>query len=254
MPIHDWTRADAGVFHHFHLSWIAEIKRSLNKVLLPREYYALIERVTRDFGPLVLSPERPIEGSLSDEPEPSGGMTVFDDPPRVRFHVRAERDLYAAKVNRIGIRHQSGHQLVAIIEIVPPGTKDHRVPFAAFIRRAEQALLAGIHLLIVDLFPPTARDPDGIHRVIWGGEGDGDFALPEDTPLTCVSYVGHPGVDVYLEPRAVGDRLTDMPLFLAQQVYVPVPLEVTYLAAWEAVPRFLQKTIGPHANERPSPI
>ena len=27
MPVHDWTRVDAGVFHHFHLMWIAELAR-----------------------------------------------------------------------------------------------------------------------------------------------------------------------------------------------------------------------------------
>jgi hypothetical protein len=30
MPIHDWTRVDAGIFHHFHQSWIPEISRALN--------------------------------------------------------------------------------------------------------------------------------------------------------------------------------------------------------------------------------
>ena len=36
MPIHDWTRVDAGIFHAFHLSWIAEIARVLNRGQLPR--------------------------------------------------------------------------------------------------------------------------------------------------------------------------------------------------------------------------
>lgn len=86
--------------------------------------------------------------------------------------------------------------------------------------------------------------------MIWGGEGDGNFALPDDKPLTCVSYVGYPGVEVYLGPVAVGDPLTDMPLFLTRQVYLAVLLEATYLAAWEAVPRCLQETLeAPPANE-----
>jgi hypothetical protein len=28
MPIHDWTRVDAGIFHDFHLAWIAEIREA----------------------------------------------------------------------------------------------------------------------------------------------------------------------------------------------------------------------------------
>jgi hypothetical protein len=74
MPIHDWTRVDAGVFHHFHLSWIDEIARALNRGRLPRGYYALAEQVTGDFVLDVLMLYRPMSGSLSADSEPSGGI------------------------------------------------------------------------------------------------------------------------------------------------------------------------------------
>ena len=45
MPIHDWTRVDAGIFHDFHHTWITEIKRVLNSGLLPPDYYALAEQI-----------------------------------------------------------------------------------------------------------------------------------------------------------------------------------------------------------------
>ena len=44
MPIHDWTRVDAGTFHFFHLHWIASICDVLNEGLLPRNYYAMGEQ------------------------------------------------------------------------------------------------------------------------------------------------------------------------------------------------------------------
>jgi hypothetical protein len=44
MPIHDWTRVEAGIFHDFHHGWIEEIKRTLNAGLLPDDYYALAEQ------------------------------------------------------------------------------------------------------------------------------------------------------------------------------------------------------------------
>ena len=31
MPIHDWTRVDAGIFHAFHHGWIEEMARALNR-------------------------------------------------------------------------------------------------------------------------------------------------------------------------------------------------------------------------------
>jgi hypothetical protein len=30
VPIHDWTRVDAGLFHAFHLSWIVKLCDALN--------------------------------------------------------------------------------------------------------------------------------------------------------------------------------------------------------------------------------
>ena len=44
MPIHDWTRVDAGIFHHFHQGWIFMISEILNRRVLPGEYYALFEQ------------------------------------------------------------------------------------------------------------------------------------------------------------------------------------------------------------------
>jgi hypothetical protein len=35
MPMHDWTRVDAGIFHAFHHDWITELGRALNGGLLP---------------------------------------------------------------------------------------------------------------------------------------------------------------------------------------------------------------------------
>ena len=40
MPVHDWTRVEAGIFHDFHHSWIEENKRSLNRGLHGTGYYA----------------------------------------------------------------------------------------------------------------------------------------------------------------------------------------------------------------------
>ena len=45
MPIHDWTRVDAGIFHDFHHAWIEENKRALNRSLKGTDYYALAEQI-----------------------------------------------------------------------------------------------------------------------------------------------------------------------------------------------------------------
>jgi hypothetical protein len=55
--------------------------------------------------------------------------------------------------------------------------------------------------------------------------------------------VGYPGVEVFLEPVAVADKLPRMPLFLSPEKYVFVPLEETYYSACEAVPAFWQEVL-----------
>src|ERR1017187_3136767 len=124
MPIHDWTRVDAAIFHDFHLSWIAEIKRSLNQGLLPPDYYALAEQITGNMAPDVLTLCRPVSGSSEREQAPSnGGIAVATAPPKTRFHARMQLDPYARKARAVVIRHRSGHQVIAMIEIVSPGNK-----------------------------------------------------------------------------------------------------------------------------------
>jgi hypothetical protein len=245
MPIHDWTRVDAGNFHDFHHSWIEEIKRALNRGLLPAEYYALAEQITGNLGPDVLTLHYPVSGSLSTEPSPSsGGIAVASAPPKARFHARTEVDQYARKAKAVVIRHRSHHDVVAMVEIVSPGNKSSQSELSAFVRKADQALMASVHLLIVDLFAPGPRDPSGIHRAIWGEGREGDFALPDDKLLTCVSYVGSPCIEVFLEPVAVGDSLPEMPLFLTPESYVLLPLDATYRSAWEAFPAIWQAVLA----------
>ena len=41
MPLHDWTRVDAGIFHDFHTVWIGILRTKLNAGLLPPDYFAL---------------------------------------------------------------------------------------------------------------------------------------------------------------------------------------------------------------------
>jgi hypothetical protein len=126
--------------------------------------------------------------------------------------------------------------MVALIELVSPGNKKGSRAFRAFVEKASEVVWQGYHLLVVDLFPPTPRDPRGIHGAIWSELGGDPFDPPPDKPLTLVAYTAHVPVTAYIEPVAVGDVLPDMPLFLDREHYVPVPLEATYQSAWRGVP------------------
>jgi hypothetical protein len=243
MPVHDWTRVDAGIFHDFHHGWIEELKRTLNRGLLPPDHYALAEQIAGGLGPDVLTLQAPTNGArVSDSP--GGGIALAVLPPRVWFRDRTEVDQYAAKANVIAIRHASNHRVVAIVEIVSPGNKSSRHGLRAFVEKALELLRGGIHLLIVDLFPPGPRDPQGIHKAIWDEYNESKFVLPPDRPLTLAAYIGGPCPEAFIEPTAVHASLPDMPLFLTPDEYVPVPLEKTYQEAWEAVPAFWRNVLA----------
>jgi hypothetical protein len=171
------------------------------------------------------------------ETRQNGGLALATSPPKVRFTAQAEDVPYAWKRSRIAIRHVTGDDVVAIVEIVSPGNKASRRMIESFVNKSIELLAAGIHLLIIDLFPPTPRDPQGIHHAIWSGLKDDQFRLPPDQPLTLVSYSPGGFIRAFIEPAAVGDFLPDMPLFLEPGLYVQAPLEKTYQAAFDAVPR-----------------
>lgn len=229
MPIHDWTRVRANRFHDFHQSWTIAIRNALNAGRLPPGYFAMVEQRTGGPEPDVITLEMGAPMGA-----PPGGVAL-DVPPRVRFVTRTEAAGYARKANRITVRHPDG-PVVAVLEIVSPGNKDSRHAIRAFARKAVEFLLAGVHLLIVDLFPPSRRDPQGIHKVIWDRLTDEPFALPPDKPLTLAAYSAGTETVAYIEPVAVGDPLPDMPLFLTADCHVPCPLEATYQTAWDQFP------------------
>lgn len=242
MPIHDWTRVDAGLFHHFHQDWTVELCRTLNAGLLPPEFTALTDQQTGGPIPDVLTLHRGLKNE--GKRETGGGLAVATAPPKARFVDQVEEDTYARRANRIRIHHRHG-QIVAVIEIISPGKKNNRNALRAFVRKASDLIWQGIHLLVIDLFPPSERDPQGIHKAIWDEIADHPFELPPDKPLTVAAYQAIPTKTAYVEPVAVGDDLPSLPIFLTEENYVPAPLDPTCRASWAVYPADLKPLLGP---------
>jgi hypothetical protein len=238
MPIHDWTRLDAGDFHDFHQCWVVGIRNALNGGLLPPDYMAMVEQVTgRPIPDVVTLHTREPKG------EP-GGIAVATAPPTARVIARFEKANYAKRADRVVIRHGRG-KVVAIIEIVSPGNKDSRNAIRSFVEKAADILNQGVNLLVVDLFPPTPRDPQGIHKAIWDEFGEEPFEAPSGKPLIVASYIGGDVPTAYVESVGVGDPLPSLPIFLSESRYIPTPLETTYLQAWAVFPALLKELIDP---------
>jgi len=237
MPVHDWTRVSAGIFHDFHVSWIGELKKALNGGILPEGYYALAEQSAGEIGPDVLTLQAPggtrggVGGALT------GATAVQDAPPKVTFTAVAdETEAYALKRRTLVIRHSSGDEIVALVEILSPGNKSHRGALERFLDKALSALARNRHLLLVDLHPPGKHDPQGIHGAIWSEFDDTPYVRPAGKPLTLAAYSAGMVPRAYVEPVAVGAELPEMPLFLEEDWYVNAPLEKTYREAYASVP------------------
>lgn len=240
MPIHDWTRVPSGLFHHFHQQWTIEIAKALNQGVLPRGLTALVEQRTGLREADVLA----IEGrarSRRATPENSGGLLTLERPTAT-ITDRTTKEIYAGRANRIVIKHHLG-RTVAVIEILSPGNKDSRAAVRDFVDKTIDFLRVGVHVLIVDLFPPTPRDPLGMHKLIWDEISDKPFAFPAGKDRILASYETGAEKAAYVEPIAVGDVLPDMPVFVAEGMHVKVPLEPTYQTAWAACPEAMREAV-----------
>ena len=120
MPIHDWTRVEAGDFHDFHQCWVVAIRNALNAGLLPVGYMAMAEQVTGRPIPDVVTLQ-----AYEPKAGPEGGIAVATAPPTARLIAKIERINYAKRADRVVIRHGRG-KVVAIIEILSPGNKESR--------------------------------------------------------------------------------------------------------------------------------
>ena len=85
-------------------------------------------------------------------------------------------------------------------EIVSPGNKNSRHGLRSFVDKAARVLRAGIHLVVLDLFPPGRAIPRAFIRPSGMNSIDNDFTLPPDKPLTLVSYIGGPIPEAFIEP------------------------------------------------------
>jgi hypothetical protein len=241
MPIHDWSKVRPGVFHDFHQAWTIALRNALNKDVLPKGYFAMAEQFTDGLIPDVVTLERfPVPNGAPVTA--GGGVAVAETPPKARFTYSVETELYATKANRILIRAPYG-EVVAVIEIISPGNKSNRHELESFIEKTSALMDRGIHLLVVDLFPPSERDPKDIHGSIWEQYSNEPFEPPTDKPLTVAAYLAGPMKKAYVEPVAVRDELPSLPIFLSSERYVRAPLELTYQATWADCPEPIRAVV-----------
>ena len=239
MPVHDWTKVDAGTSHDFHTGWITHLKEALNGGLLPNGYYAMSEQYGGGIVADIMTLRAPLPPA---PPRGEGGIAVAEAPPRVRRKLSLS-DVAVAMRRTVTIRHKSGHHVVALLEVVSHVNKDRVSHVEDFVEKTVTALKQGVHLVLVDLIPPGAHDPQGMHAAVWDRLDGEPYQLPPGEPLTLASYVADRLPKAYLEHLAVGSPLIEMPLFLDPDRYINLPLEATYQAAYRGMPAFWREVL-----------
>ena len=234
MPVHDWTRVDAGIFHGFHTRWIVYLASVLNRGVLPKGYLADCEQIVIEPDPDDSSKIVPDLVALRSPVSPrDGGTALLDRMPAARaIPVTAARP----PQRHIAVRHRSGREVVALIEIVSPANKDRAEHLDKFVSRVVGAVERGVSVVVIDLFPPRRHDPDGINDVILRELYSTPDELPATAPLTVASYIAGLGHWAFAEHFAVGEELPTMPLFLSAERYVEMPLAQSYRTAWDDFP------------------
>ena len=248
MPIHDWTRVDAGIFHGFHQRWMGRLAETLTATL-PPNYYAETEQHADERIADVLT----LHASPARGPKPipaSGpGTAVLDAPPKLSTH-RANGKIPKERLKRrhVVIRHVSGHRIVALLELVSPGNKDRRASVEQFVAKAEEAVRKEVHVAVIDLFPPTRSSPHGLPARVWRRFDRSPVVLPVGRPLSLGSFVAKRKPEAFFEFAAVGDELPAFPLFLTDTHYINLPLADTYAATFAASPPYLRELLSTPAG------
>lgn len=140
MPMHDWMKVEAGIFHHYHHSWIEEIQRTLNSGLLPADMYALAEQELGAFGPDVLTLQKPAENGSDSYAESFQGSSsapaVLVEEPQARLVGETNLDFYRLRQKSVVVRHVTDDSIIAVIEVVSRGNKSAERAIHAFVEKA----------------------------------------------------------------------------------------------------------------------
>jgi hypothetical protein len=248
MPLHDWSGAPAGLYHVFHELWAVTLMTTLNDGRLPDGFTAIIAQKTGPKeGDVIAVDQRVLLGT----PPGAAGGVATKDRPKTRIVSRSDGRRYAAKANRVVVQHHLG-QTVAVIEIVSPGNKDSERAFTLFVSKVGDYIERGVHVLVVDILPPTPRDPAGVHKAIWDQFLEEPFAFPAGEDRVIAAYRADTDPEAFVETMGVGHGVPTMPLFLVEELNVRVPLEAAYMQAWDLTPRPIRE--GVLTGQWPRPL
>ncbi|MFO0927978.1 MAG: DUF4058 family protein [Gemmataceae bacterium] len=239
MPLRDHFRSpldDITSWEGFHGQWPAMIVLALGR-RLPSRYVAAPRvhpggTVEVDVGAFEKEAvERP-NGIASEGPADSNGgvATAVWAPPRPTMTIATDLpdgDTYEVRV----FDTRRGRRLVAAVEIVSPANKDRPEHRRAFVAKCLALLQQRVSVAIVDLV--TTRHFN-LYADLLEQIGHTDPSLGADPPhLYAAACRGIPNGDgwqlqTWAYPLTLGQPLPTLPLWLADDLAVPLELEDSY--------------------------
>lgn len=236
MPLRDHFRPPLDDMRHWeglHGGWPMIIVASLRNKL-PRRYFAEPRVHSGSSAEIdVATFEDENEGRLpAGEGNGNGGSvaTAVWAPPRPLLAVPT--DLPTQDVYEVRVYDEKRHcRLVAAVEIVSPANKDRPENRRAFASKCAGLLRERVSVVIVDLV--TTRTLN-LYREMLELIGHSDPALdPEPPPLYCsacrlTKRENEWFLETWVQSLCLGRPLPTMPLWLADNLAVPLELDESY--------------------------
>ena len=235
MPLRDHFRPPVSTrvsWEEIHAMWPARIVLQLRTVL-PKGYAA---------GPKVHAGsqieidvakfESDDSPRLQGVPDEGGVATAVWSPPEPTVAVETQIPDYDEYEVRI-YDAERGRQLVAAIELVSPGNKDRPATHDAFVRKCAAYLQQRIGLIVVDVVTSRAAN---LHERLLKVLQQSKSSTEASGPLYSVAYRiagpdGSARMEQWSHSLKIGGELPTLPLWIADELSLPLDLEATYASA-----------------------
>jgi len=217
-----------------HSTWASTIATQLNQDQLPEEYFAM-PLVTIGGGVQV---DVGTFQTGEQQENSNGGVTARiwapPQPPLSAVVDFVYLDVYEVRV----MQQMGGPKLRSAIELVSPANKDRGRHRRAFAVKCAGYLQQGVAVIIVDVVTEWTANLHAELVEILGLA----HALAWCSPSHLYAVAYHPTqsadeqrLDVWPEALAVGAALPTMPLWLSEELCLPLALEESYRATCAAL-------------------
>jgi hypothetical protein len=213
----------------FHSTWPVTMMRHLNRGLLPPGYHAEPRVRLGTLAEVDVGTREERTATMRGAPDGSrGGVAVYSPPAPV---LTLETDLFQEDLFEVQVfDDELGENLVAAIELISPRNKDRPQSRHEFVVKCASLLKAQVSLVLIDIV--TNRHAN-LFRDLMEYLEIPEPANPLPGHLYCCSLLprgsnGHAKVDVWPEILQVGAVLPRLPLWLRDDLPVPLELESTY--------------------------